>query len=126
MTDDDHALRRVGPVVRIIDPLTLDPLVQTGLPSGGQIGLGLGLHELRVVVLRDPVHSSILLSRRVRGAFCQYTRLDPLRQHKTGSAYGIAPQGALWYNHNDHRMAKSIEDSIDFAAKQQVWQRMIL
>ena len=27
---------------------------------------------------------------------------------------------------NDHRMAKSIEDSIDFAAKRQVWQRMIL
>jgi len=30
----------------------------------------------------------------------------------------------LWYN--DHRIAKSIEDSIDFAAKRQVWQRMIL
>ena len=28
--------------------------------------------------------------------------------------------------YNDHRMAKSIEDSIDFAAKRQVWQRMIL
>ena len=28
--------------------------------------------------------------------------------------------------HNDHRMAKSIENSIDFAAKRQVWQRMIL
>ena len=28
--------------------------------------------------------------------------------------------------HNDYRMAKSIKDSIDFAAKQQVWQRMIL
>ena len=27
---------------------------------------------------------------------------------------------------NDHRMAKSIDDSIDFAAKRQVWQRMIL
>jgi hypothetical protein len=27
---------------------------------------------------------------------------------------------------NDHRMAKSIELSIDFAAKRQVWQRMIL
>ena len=30
------------------------------------------------------------------------------------------------YDYNDYRMAKSIEDSIDFAAKQQVWQRMIL
>ena len=30
------------------------------------------------------------------------------------------------YSNNDHRMAKSIEDSIDFAAKRQVWQRMIL
>ena len=28
--------------------------------------------------------------------------------------------------YNDHRMAKSIEASIDFAAKRQVWQRMIL
>ena len=28
--------------------------------------------------------------------------------------------------YNDHRMAKSIENSIDFAAKRQVWQRMIL
>ncbi|MBQ5976658.1 MAG: hypothetical protein IJL51_00810 [Oscillospiraceae bacterium] len=28
--------------------------------------------------------------------------------------------------YNDHRMAKSIEDSIDFAAKLIVWQRMIL
>ncbi|MBQ7473429.1 MAG: hypothetical protein IJS79_03665 [Oscillospiraceae bacterium] len=28
--------------------------------------------------------------------------------------------------YNDHRMAKSIEDSIDFAAKRNVWQRMIL
>ena len=28
--------------------------------------------------------------------------------------------------HNDHRMAKSIENSIDFAAKRLVWQRMIL
>jgi len=27
--------------------------------------------------------------------------------------------------YNDHRMAKSIENSIDFAAKRQVWQRMI-
>jgi hypothetical protein len=27
--------------------------------------------------------------------------------------------------YNDHRMAKSIGDSIDFAAKRQVWQRMI-
>ncbi len=27
---------------------------------------------------------------------------------------------------NDHRMAKSIENSIGFAAKRQVWQRMIL
>jgi len=27
--------------------------------------------------------------------------------------------------YNDHRMAKSIEGSIDFAAKRQVWQRMI-
>ena len=26
--------------------------------------------------------------------------------------------------YNDHRMAKSIEGSIDFAAKRQVWQRM--
>ena len=26
---------------------------------------------------------------------------------------------------NDYRIAKSIEDSIDFAAKRQVWQRMI-
>ena len=30
----------------------------------------------------------------------------------------------IWYN--EHRMAKSIEDSIDFAAKRQIWQRMIL
>jgi hypothetical protein len=29
-------------------------------------------------------------------------------------------------DYNDHRMAKSIENSIDFAAKRQVWQRMIL
>ena len=29
-------------------------------------------------------------------------------------------------SYNDHRMAKSIENSIDFAAKRQVWQRMIL
>ena len=29
-------------------------------------------------------------------------------------------------DYNDHRMAKSIEYSIDFAAKRQVWQRMIL
>jgi hypothetical protein len=28
--------------------------------------------------------------------------------------------------YNEHQMAKSIEDSIDFAAKRQVWQRMIL
>ena len=28
--------------------------------------------------------------------------------------------------YNDHRLAKSIENSIDFAAKRQVWQRMIL
>jgi hypothetical protein len=28
--------------------------------------------------------------------------------------------------YNDHRTAKSIKDSIDFAAKRQVWQRMIL
>ena len=27
--------------------------------------------------------------------------------------------------YNDYRMAKSIEDSIDFAAKRHVWQRMI-
>ena len=30
------------------------------------------------------------------------------------------------YSNNDHRMAKSIAVSIDFAAKRQVWQRMIL
>ena len=29
-------------------------------------------------------------------------------------------------DYNDHLMAKSIGDSIDFAAKRQVWQRMIL
>ena len=29
-------------------------------------------------------------------------------------------------NYNDRWMAKSIDDSIDFAAKRQVWQRMIL
>ena len=34
--------------------------------------------------------------------------------------------GAVILGYNDHRMAKSIEDSIDFAAKRQVWQRMIL
>ena len=28
--------------------------------------------------------------------------------------------------YNEHRMAKLIEESIDFAAKRQVWQRMIL
>ena len=28
-------------------------------------------------------------------------------------------------NYNDHRKAKSIKDSIDFAAKRQVWRRMI-
>jgi hypothetical protein len=28
--------------------------------------------------------------------------------------------------YNEHQMAKSIEDSIDFAAKRQAWQRMIL
>jgi hypothetical protein len=28
-------------------------------------------------------------------------------------------------NYNDHRIAKSIENSIDFAAKRQVWRRMI-
>ena len=27
-------------------------------------------------------------------------------------------------DHNDHRMAKSIEVSIDFAAKRQVWQEL--
>ena len=30
------------------------------------------------------------------------------------------------HGYNDYRMAKSIEESIDFAAKRQVWQRMIL
>ena len=29
-------------------------------------------------------------------------------------------------DHNDHRKAKSIEDSMDFATKRQVWLRMIL
>jgi len=29
-------------------------------------------------------------------------------------------------DYNDYRMAKSIESSIDFAAKRLVWQRMIL
>ena len=28
--------------------------------------------------------------------------------------------------YNDHRLSKSIENSIDFTAKRQVWQRMIL
>jgi hypothetical protein len=28
--------------------------------------------------------------------------------------------------HNDHHLVKSVKDSIDFAAKRQVWQRMIL
>jgi len=36
---------------------------------------------------------------------------------------GIADSPHLCYN--DHRLAKSIEASIDFAAKRQVWQRMI-
>ena len=43
--------------------------------------------------------------------------------------YGISltPMGYRLFaqQDNDHRMAKSIEDSIDFAAKRQVWQRMI-
>ena len=69
VADDDHALRRVGPVVLEIDGLALDPTVQTGLPSGGQIGLRLGLHELRVVFLRDPMHLDILLSRRIGRSF---------------------------------------------------------
>ena len=34
--------------------------------------------------------------------------------------------GASFKAYNDHRMAKSIENTIDFAAKRQVWQRMIL
>ena len=41
----------------------------------------------------------------------------------------IPPGGlvaALRGDYNDHWMAKSIDDSIDFAAKRQVWQRMIL
>jgi len=33
---------------------------------------------------------------------------------------------SLPLHYNDHRIAKTIEDSIVFAAKQQVWQRMIL
>ncbi len=33
---------------------------------------------------------------------------------------------ALFYTDNDHRMAKSIDASIDFAANRYVWQRMIL
>ena len=34
--------------------------------------------------------------------------------------------GSPGRHYNDHRMAKSLENSIDFAAKRQVWQRMIL
>jgi len=30
-----------------------------------------------------------------------------------------------YWGYNDHRIAKSIKDSIDFAAKRQVWRRMI-
>ena len=43
---------------------------------------------------------------------------------QVGIGVSLLRFGLLAYN--DHRMAKSIEDSIDFAAKRQVWQRMIL
>ena len=36
-------------------------------------------------------------------------------------AFACYEQGS----YNDYRIAKSIKDSIDFAAKRQVWQRMI-
>ena len=52
---------------------------------------------------------------------------------KPWNPFPMIPSFAAWRTRairpgsdNDHRMAKSIENTIDFAAKRQVWQRMIL
>ena len=55
--------------------------------------------------------------------------LDALRQDETvweNYQNFSEPYQRIRIAYNDHRMAKSIDDSIDFAAKRQVWQRMIL
>jgi metal-dependent hydrolase (beta-lactamase superfamily II) len=46
-------------------------------------------------------------------------------REKTKSGINTVTELFLSHNHNDHRMGKSIDNSIDFAAKRQVWQRTI-
>ena len=50
----------------------------------------------------------------------------PDHQHVVVFAHVVPPVCFRVVSDNDHRMAKSSENSIDFAAKRQVWQRMIL
>ena len=62
VADDDDAPGLVAAVVFIIDGLALDPFVQAGLPTLGQIGLHLGFHLLLILLLGDPMHGAASFS----------------------------------------------------------------
>ena len=80
----------------------------------------------------DPMVEDLLLARNVlygtntvlvrREAFERAIPSNAIYESRQGQNYQLL----LPLAYNDHRMAKSIENSIDFAAKRQVWQRMIL
>ena len=58
VADDDDTLWRIAAIVLKVDGLTLHPLVQTGLPPGGEIGLDHIVHLPGKVILGDPAHAA--------------------------------------------------------------------
>ena len=72
-------------------------------------------------------------TRRAQAEYClsvrsnaQSATTNPIvRRCGTWSAGASIQDCPFRSSHNDYRIAKSIEDSIDFAAKRHVWQRMI-
>ena len=108
----------------MLDNGTLSPLLKK-MEQAGYIRRQRSREDERVVVI-TLTEAGKALQEKAKDVPEKVARCIDLPPEKVQTLYSLLYELLDNQKNNNHRMAKSVEDSIDFAAKRQVWQQMIL
>ena len=108
----------------MLDNGTLSPLLKK-MEQAGYIRRQRSREDERVVVI-TLTEAGKALQEQAKDVPEKVARCIDLPPEKARTLYSLLYELLDNQKNNNHRMAKSVEDSIDFAAKRQVWQQMIL
>ena len=108
----------------MLDNGTLSPLLKK-MEQAGYIRRQRSREDERVVVI-TLTEAGKALQEKAKDVPAEVARCIDLPPEKAQTLYCLLYELLNNQKNNNHRMAKSVEDSIDFAAKRQVWQQMIL